>query len=256
MITIIYGEDTAASRNYLFAERNKHSEKAILDGASLTLTDLLQALSGSGLFGDQQAIFIDELLSKRKTSKELEEIISSIVNSQSSIFIWESKDLTAKQLSSFKKATVKQFKIPATVFAFLDALLPKNGEKLVTLFHELLKDEDVNFALFMLQRQVRLLLALSNQEPVIPDLIGDPGKGIDSRLRHAERGLRGNDTIISEVKRLAPWQKGKMEKQAKQFTSQQLIELHTKLYKLELGQKTGGLSMPLEQELDFLLASL
>lgn len=228
MVTLIYGEDTAASRNYYLTERNKHTEKVILDGATLTLTDLLQAMSGSGLFGDQQAVFIDELLSKRKASKELDEITASIATADAPVFLWESKDLTAKQVASIKGATIKQFKVPQTVFAFLDALAPRNQKKLTQLFHELQKDEDANYVLFMLLRQVRLLLALSSE----------------------------NAATISEVKRLAPWQQGKLQKQAKLFSQEQLITLHEKLYQLELGQKTGGLSMPLDKAIDFLLLSL
>jgi DNA polymerase III delta subunit len=266
MITLIYGEDTAASRNYYLAERTKHPEKIILDGASLTLTDFLQATSNNGLFGDQQALFIEELLSKRKSSKELDSLIAQITQTaQTPIFLWESKDLTAKQLSPFKGATTKQFKIPATVFAFLDALFPKNGKKAITLFHQLLQDEDVNFALFMLQRQVRLLLALQPQS-VIPAQAGAASeKLVPAGQIHPSTKLReeldpGSESrmtfVISEVKRMAPWQKGKMQKQAKAFSQQELLNLHEQLYQLDLGQKTGGLSMPLEQEIDFLLLSM
>ena len=161
MITLIHGEDIAKSRNYYLSERGKYPEKVILDGATLTLTDLLQALSGNGLFGDQQAIFVDELLSKRKASKELGEIVAALTKEQAApIFLWESKDLTAKQIKPLTKAVTKQFKIPTTVFAFVDSLAPQNSKKTLQLFHELLQDEDANFALFMLQRQIRLLLSL------------------------------------------------------------------------------------------------
>lgn len=251
MITLIYGDNTAESRNYYLAERQKNSEKIILDGATLILTDFLQATSNNGLFGDQQTVFIEELLSKRKSSKELDSLIAQIAQTtQTPIFLWESKDLTAKQLSPFKGATTKQFKIPTTVFTFLDSLFPKNGRKSITLFHQLLQDEDVNFALFMLQRQIRLLLAMHPQS-VIPAKAGiQKNKELDPG---SESGVA---PVISEVKRMAPWQKGKMQKQAKAFSQDQLLVLHKQLYQLELGQKTGGLSMSLDQEIDFLLLSM
>lgn len=238
-MTLIYGDNVAESRNYYNSEKAKYSEKITLDGATLSLTDFLQATSNNGLFGDQQAVFIEELLSKRKSSKELDALISQVsLTNATPIFLWESKELTPKQLKSFPSATTKQFKIPTTVFAFLDALLPENGKKVLMLFHALLQDEDVNFALFMLQRQVRLLLALHPQS-VIPD--SDPGS---------------TSAVISEVKRMAPWQKGKTQKQAKAFSKDALLALHESLYQLELGQKTGGLAQPLEASLDFLLISL
>lgn len=233
MLTIIHGDDITASRNFFTSERNKYSEKIILDGTNLTITDISQALSGNGLFGDQQTIFIDELISKRKPSKELDEIIAMLTKEQTaSIFIWESKDLTAKQLAPFKNITIKQFKIPTIVFAFLDNISP-NNKKLLTLFHQLLATEDANFALFMLQRQVRLLLSLH------PDVTTSESK-----------------QSISEIKRLQPWQKTKLQKQAKLFSLDKLLELHNQLYQIELNQKTGKLSVSLEQQLDFLLTGI
>lgn len=234
MITIIHGDNVAQSRNYYIQERENHQEKLILDGTTLKLTDFLQATSNNGLFGDQQTIFIEDLLSKRKASKEVEELTAAIAASDASIYLWESKELTAKQLKSFAKATIKAFKIPATVFAFLDSLSPKTKTQSIKLLHQLLETEDANFALFMLQRQVRILLSLH--------VIASEAKQ--------------SSTTISEAKRLAPWQKGKMEKQAKSFSLQQLLRLHEQLFQLDLAQKTGTLSQPLDKSLDFLLLSL
>ena len=46
MITIIHGGDTAASRTYLNELRGRSPEAVLLDGASVTLTDLTQILDG------------------------------------------------------------------------------------------------------------------------------------------------------------------------------------------------------------------
>lgn len=228
MITIIHGDNIGESRGYYSEQKEKYSEKVILEGATLTYTDLLQAISGSGLFGNQQVIFIEDMLSKRKPSKELENIIHALTAKEQkpeTIFLLESKELTTKQLSPFKTATIKQFKIPQTVFSFLDSFAPGNGKKTMLLFHQLLRTEDVHFVLFMLQRHVRILLALT----------------------------KPSEPAISEVKRMAPWQRGKMEKQAKLFTQERLLTLHETLYQLELGQKTGKLTLALDQAIDFLL---
>lgn len=228
MITLIYGTDIVASRNYFLSEKEKLSAKATLDGASVTLTDIVQATIGSGLFGEAEAIYIEDLLSKKKSSKELDSIITHLSEQKnSSIFLWESKELTTKQLQPFKTQIIKNFSLPKTVFAFVDSLAPKSN-RMLQLFHELLHDEDANFALAMLQRQVRLLLALSQ----------------DSLAK------------ISEVTRLAPWQEAKLKKQSRLFTLEQLLDFHEKLYQLEKDQKTGNLSLPLDEALDFLLVSL
>lgn len=227
MITLFHGSDSAKSRNAYIDLKEGAKEAAVLDGKTVTITDLLQALSSGGLFGDSQTIFIENLFSNRKPSKELDEIINGVQQAESDIVLWESKDLTPKQLGVFKKAKVQQFKIPTIVFTFVDSLLPGNGKKLIMLFHELLGQEGPLYALVMLQRQVRILLS-----------------------------LKDNKAAISEVSRLAPWQLGKLKKQAAAFSQDQLIALHTKLYELELGQKTGTLSYPLDQAIDFLLPSI
>lgn len=252
MITIIHGDNVAQSRTYYIQEREKQQDKVILEGSSLTLTDFLQATTGNGLFGDQQTIFIEDLLSKRKASKEMDELVAAIAATDTPLFLWESKELSAKQLKLFGSATIKVFKIPATVFAFLDSLSPQNKTQSIKLFHQLLETEDANFALFMLQRQVRILLSLSDTTPpVIPAKAGIQGNNIKD-----PGSKSGMTSLISEVKRLAPWQKGKLEKQAKTFSLQQLLRLHEQLFQLDLAQKTGTLSQPLDKSLDFLLLSL
>lgn len=240
MVTVIHGDDTAKSREYYLTERSKHTGRIILDGTTLTFTDFLQAIGSSGLFGDQQTIFIEDLLSKRKPSKDLDAIINVLLTTSNqrlaTMFLYESKELTKTQLKPFTEGTIKQFSIPKTVFAFLDSILPNNGKKSTSLFHDFMKDEDANFALFMFQRQVRILLTLAS---VI-----------------ASETKQSHSPFITEVSRLAPWQKGKLQKQANAFTQNALLYLHEQLYHLELGQKTGQLSQSLDQAIDFLLLSM
>lgn len=228
MITLIHGEDTAASRNFYYEIKKQAKDSITLDGISVTLTDLQQALSGDDLFGTKKDIFIENLVSKRKSPKDTEMFTHVLSESDANIVIWESKELTKKQSESFGKATIRLFKIPATIFALLDSLKPKNGKQLLEIYHKTLQDKDAEFILVMLQRQIRILLAL----------------------------LETSEHTISEIARMAPWQKGKLDKQAKSFTPEQLIDLHEQLFQLELQMKTGQLSQPLENEMDLLLLKL
>lgn len=228
MITLIHGEDTEASRNYYFDLKKKSKIALTLDGVSLTLTDLQQAIDGQDLFGETKNVFIENLLSKRKSTKDIEQFVAVINSSGADIIVWESKELTPKQSGLFGKATARVFKIPSTIFTFLDGVRPHNGKQLLELFHKTLEDKDPEFVLFMLTRLVRTLLALQDN----------------------------SKNQISEVSRMAPWQRGKVEKQATLFTAVQLIDVHSKLFALELGMKTGGLTLPLAQSMDLLLLSL
>lgn len=231
MITIIHGDDGASSRNYFISQRQLSSDAIALNGATVTLNDVVQAVEGQGLFSEGKHIFIEELLSKRKASKELSNILECLLENQSSneIFLWESKDLTVKQLSVLKAANVKQFKIAKTIFQFLDAIRPKNAKTMVVLLHRTLQTDEIEFVFYMLERHIRMLLALFE---------GD------------------TDGTIEEVKRMAPWQKSKLQKQAKFFTIESLKDLYKKLLDIDVAQKTGGLALPLSETIDFLLLEI
>lgn len=233
MITIIHGDNIAESRNYFQELKQKHKDFILFDGNKLTITDLVQNIEGSSLFGDTRIIFIEELLTKlKKTDKQSKEIFNFIAkNSKDSTFVlWESKEISKGNLSLFKDAAVKFFKLPKNIFLFLDNLKPNNSKSLLNLFHQALdsgiKEELI---LFMLQRQFRILLALSDTAEKNP---------------------------IDELARMAPWQMGKLERQTKYFNLAQLKNIYNKLYEIEIGQKTGGLSLSLSQSIDFLLMEM
>lgn len=228
MITVIHGEDTQLSRNFYFNLKQKIASAVTLDGVTVSPLDLQQALSGQDLFGDSKTIFIEDLFSKRKGTKDIEPFIDTLNNSSENIILWESKELTARSLSPLKNASVRLFKIPSTIFAFLDNFRPSNGRQLVELFHKTLQDKDPEFVLFMTTRLIRTLLALQDN----------------------------SESTISEIARLAPWQRGKLDKQSRAFSQEELLSLHSKLFQLELDMKTGASALPLADSIDLLLLSL
>ncbi|MDE2589159.1 MAG: hypothetical protein KGL95_05795, partial [Patescibacteria group bacterium] len=199
------------------------------DGVSVTLPLLTQALEGQSLFADSAQIFIEEFYSKRKASKETEAIADYLTKQgkNNEIVIWESKEVTPKQVSTFAKAEVKKFDIPKEVFAFLDSVLPNNAKITIELFHRVLVSEDPEYIFFMLVRQFRMMLAMI-----------DPA-----------------NQSIDEVVRLS-WQKGKLTKQAQAFGKKALLHHYDRLFAIESGMKTGQLLAPLEQTIDFFLATL
>ncbi len=230
MITIIHGTDTAASRKYFLDLRNGEKDSVLINGQNVTLTDLVQAFEGGDLFADSKNFFIEQLISKRKKSKELTGITEYIQKNESGnkIFLWEEGDLTKASLNLFKNPAVKSFKLPQTLFLFLENIKPNNGKRLVGLFHETIKTADAEMVYFMMIRQIRLLLGLV--EPV-----NDP---------------------IDEVKRMAPWQRGKLQNQADLFEITELKMLYKSLFEIEKGIKTGSLSTSLTSTIDFLLLGI
>ncbi|MBI1982430.1 MAG: hypothetical protein HYY87_01175 [Candidatus Levybacteria bacterium] len=230
MITIIHGDDIVSSRNFLVGQKQKIKNPLEFNGESIAISDLVQIFEGGELFSDQKTLFLEDFLTKRKASKDKDQILSYLSKYQNhDIFLWEGKEVSAKSLSAFKKAEVKHFKLPQSLFLFLDSLKPGRGKLLIPLFHKTLENMEAEFVFYMLVRQFRLLLALSD-------------------LSSKEQ--------IDEIKRMAPWQKSKLQRQAFLFTKDALTKNFAQLYAIDLAQKTGSLSLSLIQTIDFFLLDL
>jgi len=226
MITIVHGNDTFSSRNYIFEQKNKNTPS--FDAQNSDLTELQSFTHGSSMFGSNNKIFIENLFSN-KAKKNYDYIISILdsADKELEIYIWSNKELPKKALSSFPKHNSQLFKINQNIFNFLDGIKPNNTNNLL-MFHETLKTVDVQIVFFMLIRQFRLLLAISSTDI----------KNID------------------EMKRLAPWQKSKLEKQANLFGEKKLKEIYKNLYKIDKKTKTGATNLTLVQNIDMLLLEI
>ena len=249
MLIILHGDDTATSRKYFLEQKHAKSDGISLDGEKITITDLTQALEGGELFADTKDVFIENLLSKRKKSAERDALIELIQQqaTEHNILLWEGRELERSVSSSFKTATFKLYKLPQTLFAFLESLRPDNGKMAIPLFHKTLATQEAEMIFFMMVRQIRLLLALtpiprSSSSPFIkeggedsaPTSIGD----------------------IDEIKRIAPWQQGKLQKQASLFGEERLKQIYKNLFAIEVAQKTGTLSSPMVATIDFFLLGI
>src|SRR3989344_4566601 len=190
MVTLVHGTDEVSSRNYFLENKNKDS--LTFDAENLNTIELTQALQGSGLFGPSNKIFIENLFS-RKGLKNLETIAEILNKSKDAdIFIWADKEIGTKNLSVFPKFQNQNFKVPQNIWAFVDGIRPGNPGN-VSLFHNTLETTNAEIVFAMIIRQFRLMLGLS----------GDSNLPAGKAEENAE-----------EVKKLAPWQKGKLTRQA------------------------------------------
>lgn len=229
MITLIHGEDIATSRKY-FLDNKKTADAPIFSGDKITIEDLMQIFDGGDLFATKKVLFLEDFLSQKKTGKEYVAIVGYLQKNASSndIFLWEGKELTKKALSTFPKAVVKTYTFPQSLFLFLDSLQPGNGKILIKLFYETQKQTEIGAIFYLLIRHIRILLALKDS----------------------------SEKQIDEVKRLAPWQRNKLYKQAQLFSEEPLITMLRKLYAIDTAQKTGKLHSSLTQTLDFFLLDI
>lgn len=231
MITIIHGDSTDESREYFLKKKTTFRNVISLADQDITKEVLINFFSGGNLFYEEKNLAIENLLSKNKTSKNLDELIEILNENEkkSNIIIWEEKEVSQKNLNLFPKASIQSFKIPKFIFNFLDNIKPGNGNVLIVTFNKLLENTPVEIILYMMIRQLRLLIAVSSSK---------------------------KEDTIEELGKMAPWQKGKLERQADFFDRDNLISLYHKLYNIDLSSKTGALPAPTAHAIDFLLLDI
>lgn len=235
MITIIHGEDTTNSRDYYYSLKKDIASPTVLEEGNINLNNLVQLIEGNTLFGgdEKKSVFIEKFFTQKKQSLDYDEIVEFIQkNEKKAEFIfWEPKEVGKKVTGLFKQPTVKVFSYPKQMFAFLDSITP-NSSTSVSLFHQALKHSEPELLFFLMIRQFRLLIALS------------------------EKKIEQSSDDIDEVKRLAPWQKSKLTKQASLFQKQRLLEVYKRLFDIDLAQKTGASPLLLTQAIDIFLLDL
>lgn len=225
MITLVHGNDTLSSRNYFLNQKDESS--LTFDAETISLVEFSQSLQGSGLFENPKKIFIENLFTRKgsKSINSIGEILEK--NNKSEIFIWADKEIGVKILSSFPKFENQNFKVPANLWSFLDGIKP-GSSKNVTAFHSALEGSETEIVFSMIIRQFRLLLGISS----------------------------GSIKNVEEIKKLAPWQRSKLLRQASLFDLAKLKEIHKRLYKIEKSTKTGSSNLTLAQNIDILLLEI
>jgi len=230
MITILHGEDIVKSRRQLEVIKNQHRDFEIisLDGKKLDLTGLKQALESASMFKNGRLVVIENFLASK--NKNQEEIIKYLADEPpgAELVLWEGVSFEGRRLLKLKGARVLEFKPEPVFFRFLDSIRPNNTKEMLTLLLQSKRVEQPEIIFYMLIRQFRLLLLIKD----------------------------GVFSGIEEIDRLAPWQKQKLERQARYFSLEQLVDIYHQLFKIDCQQKTGENTFDLAKTLEFFVAKL
>lgn len=230
MLTIIYGQDLVKSRNLLDQIKKENTGKEIinLDGKKLDQTALKESLESGSMFGGDRLVILEDLTSNR-SKKTVEEITDylSLRHYSNNLILWEKKELTKTFLTKLKADKFFEFKLEAVIFKLLDALRPDNQNQLLTLLLQSIKVEKAELILYMLAGRIRHLIL-----------------------------LKDNVEDAEEVLKMAPWQKGKLTKQANYFTLDNLVRLYRTLLQIEVEQKTGQNVFDLKKSLELLITNI
>lgn len=227
MKILIHGDNQVKSRASLQNLKQQCKSQGMTDVVTISpkdfdLTVLKQALSSQSLFGTNRLLVLENIFGIR--SKTLLRaglnLIEEASEQATSILVWEPKTLTASQLKKLPSYKVETHKSSPIVFRLLENLEPGkkiNFKDLETIFLQ----ESAEFFLYMLIRQIRLLL------------------------------LAKNDLVTG-----APWQVNKLKQQAKAFTAVQIADFIEKIVDLDFRHKTGQLAHSLDFEIEIFLLKL
>lgn len=229
MLTIIHGDDTVSSRKKAkdLMEKNPNCEKIYLDGAKITLTDIISAADSLSLLAEKKIVYIENLL-KRPASSEKDQILDFLKTRETTaeIIMWEGQEVGKAVVSKyFGHAKVIFCPLPAILFKFLDAIGEKPVDDVLAMFHSLLTTSEVEFIFSMLVRQWRYLIVASDLK---------------------ELGFTG----------LPSWQAHKFMRQASFFQLKELISAYRQLLSLDARVKMGLTCLPLSDLLDIFFVSL
>lgn len=223
---ILHGEHTVASRNrlqeLLDAARAAGTRIVRLSGNSLDRATLETKLGNLSLFGQEQLIVIEQLLSGRTSNKKKAAIEYLAEINPEEVILWEDKALGKRALKPFANAQAEEFKLSKVLFNWLDSFGTKPKPTQLKLLHQVLEQEDAYFVFIMLARQLRLLIQ-----------IADSGTA------------KGHPYTIKKAK-----------SQTRNFSLEQLLALHAKLLEIDYRQKTSQNRLTLAAELDLLVLSV
>lgn len=222
---LLHGENVSQSRtrlNELVAQAKQKGHEIIrIDAKGAPADEILTSSRAQSLLGRPQLTVIENLSVKKDSFSLLKRVLEQ---SPSPVVVWEAKKLTPAQIRKLpEKLRTEEFKVPASIFKFLDALSPKNTTPALRLLQQAKETSPSEFLLFMLGTRVRRLI-WAKEDP--------------------------------ETLRLPDWQKKRLIAQAEKWQLTQLYTLHTRLLELDRRSKKSELPEDLPASLDLLVAEI
>lgn len=223
MLTIICGEDSVKSREYLQTLLADYRQKAV--SPQYISKDDLPCLSRAeaqsmDLFGNAN-VYVIENLNKalgRKSAKDTLWNALEAINKNPHVVLldWE-RETAARDLRIGKMGTVKEFKPDANVFTFVEACYPGNLSPFLGLLQKVATPQTDMLIYILLVRHIRNVLLVA---------LGDPPAS------------------------LQPWQRGRLASHAARWNKDALTDFYDKLLAIEISLKTGKSIYSLKESIE------
>lgn len=224
-LKILHGENQVQSRKALSEiirqAKKEGFEITRLSGENLDKSTLLTALRSQALFSGDHLVVVENFLANFQGANK---VIKEIPQDSAQVVFWEGRALSKTATSGLpKNFEVLEFKIPVSVFKFLESLTSKKSQVALKLLRQAVKDDSADFILLMLARQARLLIWAK---------------------------------LDPKTLKVAPWQRSRLLEQAKKWDRDKLLAFHSELLNLDRANKRSRLPEDLSSSLDLLIASI
>lgn len=148
-IIVLHGDYIKKSRDRL--EDFISSAQKIDSNFNLTISE---QLSANSLFQKESLFILEDI--KRLNQKDIDWIKKRGKDLALTLIIYHQGFIPKKVLNSFPKdAKIEEFKLPRIIFMYLDSIYPKNVKKVLVLFHELIRNEPVEFVFALMAKHLR-----------------------------------------------------------------------------------------------------
>lgn len=225
-IYILAGPDNLSLDKYYLDFRRNYQRVELLDTFDQHLLE--DKVANLGFFPEKKLFVAKNVFLNRvkigRVATQLEESLKrleKLLGEQDFLFLEDDSNKLKYYLRYFKQAKVKEFKITAYLFSFLDNFMPGNFSQCYLYWQKALLKNSAELGLFMLKKRVRELLAV---------------------------------TANSLSGRYQTWQLNKLKNQSKFWRIQKLVTLYKSFYNYEKGLKTGTNPLSAEQVVETVLA--
>ncbi len=226
MLTVICGEDQETARKYLLSIKDTFKNKgySLMDVLLADLSEVYKNSSGVvDLFVQKTAYFVDRLSKqyKGRAKTPFKKVVEELSKDKNIHLVdWEGGK-SAYELSSLKKLAYSfaEYKPGKNVFQLLDACYPGNLKSFLSTLDIVLGTQDQTFVYTLLTRHIKKLIMAQDGH-------------FDSRT--------------------APWQRGKLQYQAKMWKMKSLVNFYEGLIRIDVSTKSGNSTFDIRESIEIL----
>jgi len=226
MLTIVCGEDSISSYNYIVDLKRSYREKdyEIYHINSSDFEEVSKWMGESSSLFSQKKVYFTQGLNKKinkKTGIKFISMLEKLILSKEVEIIDYEENTQARFLKVSKGVVIKEFKPSQNIFKLQDSLIPDNFKQFHEMIQKLKENTDQFFLFTMISRHVRNLLLVK---------MGKTPSGMFS------------------------WQAAKLKSQASKWTELNLLSFYDGFHRIDKAVKTNGNPYSVADSLDILVS--